>query len=350
MVTLIAGPSHTGKTALAQTLLERYRYPVLSLDLLKMGLIRSGQTELTPEDDDALVPYLWGIAAETIKTAIENGQNLIVEGCYIPFDWQSSFEARYLESIAYCCLVMSQDYLARHRADIRRFANIAESRLYDDIDFDELARDNERALAACRSKGLPFCLIDGEYRVAEWEVAPLSESGTKEAAVLFLETVHAVNSRDYAPLADQRMGAWGRGVAAGDKREARGRAHRRRARMRDPHRVRQPGRRRRRRHALRPQRPTAPRRRATRSARARSRCRRGRRKPDRRRRLPHRAAVLRAHGLFHRARADRRATRGRAEKLPDGEAALSGVTKRVANATKGHASCRIHNAERLNRM
>lgn len=214
MVILIAGPSHTGKTALAQTLLERYRYPVFSLDLLKMGLIRSGQTELTPEDDDALVPYLWGIAAETIKTAIENGQNLIVEGCYIPFDWQSSFEARYLESIAYCCLVMSQDYLARHHADIRRFANIAESRLYDDIDFDELARDNERALAACRSKGLPFCLIDGEYRVAEWEVAPLSERGTKEAAVLFLETVHAVNSRDYSP---SQISAWAPGDEASQR-------------------------------------------------------------------------------------------------------------------------------------
>lgn len=51
MIILITGASHTGKTALAQRLLERYRYPVLSLDLLKMGLIRSGQTSLTPEDD-----------------------------------------------------------------------------------------------------------------------------------------------------------------------------------------------------------------------------------------------------------------------------------------------------------
>ena len=61
MVILIGGASHTGKTLLAQKLLERYRYPVLSLDLLKMGLIRSGQTELTVEDDDLLAPYLWGI-------------------------------------------------------------------------------------------------------------------------------------------------------------------------------------------------------------------------------------------------------------------------------------------------
>lgn len=61
MIILITGASHTGKTLLAQKLMERYRYPVLSIDLLKMGLIRSGQTQLTPEDDELLTPYLWGI-------------------------------------------------------------------------------------------------------------------------------------------------------------------------------------------------------------------------------------------------------------------------------------------------
>ena len=53
MIFLIAGASHTGKTLLAQKLLEKYKYPYLSLDLLKMGLIRSGNTALTPEDDEA---------------------------------------------------------------------------------------------------------------------------------------------------------------------------------------------------------------------------------------------------------------------------------------------------------
>lgn len=83
MVILIAGTSHTGKTLLAQRLLEKYHYPYLSLDLLKMGLIRSGNTHLTPEDDQELGIYLWPIAREMIKTAIENRQNLIVEG--VPF-------------------------------------------------------------------------------------------------------------------------------------------------------------------------------------------------------------------------------------------------------------------------
>ena len=84
MIILIAGASHTGKTLLAQKMLEKYNYPYLSIDHLKMGLVRSGNTGLTPEDDDALTEYLWSIVREIVKTAIENRQNLIVEGCYIP--------------------------------------------------------------------------------------------------------------------------------------------------------------------------------------------------------------------------------------------------------------------------
>ena len=52
MIILIAGATHAGKTNLAQRLLEKYKYPYLSIDHLKMGLIRSGNTDLTPESDD----------------------------------------------------------------------------------------------------------------------------------------------------------------------------------------------------------------------------------------------------------------------------------------------------------
>ena len=101
MVFLIAGASHTGKTALAQKILERYGYPYLSIDHLKMGLIRSGYTDLTPEDDDKLVGYLWPIIREIVKTAIENRQNLVIEGCYIPFDWAADFDPFYRKDIRY---------------------------------------------------------------------------------------------------------------------------------------------------------------------------------------------------------------------------------------------------------
>ena len=76
MVVLITGASHTGKTLLAQRLLEKYKYPCFSIDHLKMGLIRSGQTTLTPLDDEALTHYLWPVVREIIKTAVENRQNL----------------------------------------------------------------------------------------------------------------------------------------------------------------------------------------------------------------------------------------------------------------------------------
>ena len=85
MVILITGATHTGKTFLAQRLLEKCNYPYFSIDHLKMGLIRSGNTHLTPMDDEELTLYLWPILREMIKTVIENRQNLIIEGCYIPF-------------------------------------------------------------------------------------------------------------------------------------------------------------------------------------------------------------------------------------------------------------------------
>ena len=119
MVVLITGSSHTGKTLLAQALLNKYQYPYLSIDLLKMGLIRSGNTNLTPADDQDLEAYLWPIVREIIKTAIENRQNLIVEGCYIPSDWKGDFSNEYLNEIRYFCLVMCKNYIKQHFSDIK---------------------------------------------------------------------------------------------------------------------------------------------------------------------------------------------------------------------------------------
>ena len=164
MVILIAGASHTGKTALAQKLLEKYHYPYLPMDHLKMGLIRSGNTALTPmSGDDALSAYLWPIVREMVKTAIENGQNLIVEGCYIPFDWEKDFEAEYLQSIRYCCLVMTRRYIRAHFADIVKYANVMENRLEDGCTMESVLADNERMLELAREHGVAYRLIDERY-------------------------------------------------------------------------------------------------------------------------------------------------------------------------------------------
>ena len=166
MVILIAGASHTGKTAYAQRLLEKYKYPYLSIDHLKMGLIRSGQTALTPMDDDKLTEYLWPIVREMVKTAIENRQNLIVEGCYIPFHWRMDFEEEYLKQIRYRCLVLSRGYIEEHFEDIRKFANVIEQRLDDsDLSKAELIAWNEYNLTQCKTYNCPYALVDGVYEL-----------------------------------------------------------------------------------------------------------------------------------------------------------------------------------------
>ena len=167
MIILVAGASHTGKTALAQKLLEKYKYPYLSIDHLKMGLIRSGNTKLTPMSDDyELTEYLWPIVREMIKTAIENKQNLIVEGCYIPFDWAADFEQEYLENIKYYCLVMSEKYIRNHFADIKKYANVIENRLDDECcTMESVLEDNAKVLSLAKTHNVNYILIEDEYEI-----------------------------------------------------------------------------------------------------------------------------------------------------------------------------------------
>ena len=167
MVILIMGASHTGKTALAQRLLEKYGYPYLSIDHLKMGLIRSGNTTLTPmSGDEALTDYLWPIVCGMIKTAIENKQNLIVEGCYIPFEWSKDFESEYLENIKYYCLVMSDKYIRNHFSDIKKYASVVENRMDDeDCTIESVLRDNGEILERCQDYKVNYLLIDDEYQI-----------------------------------------------------------------------------------------------------------------------------------------------------------------------------------------
>ena len=169
MIILITGASHTGKTALAQRLLEKYNYSYLSIDHLKMGLIRSGNTKLTPmNEDDELTAYLWPIVREIIKTAIENEQNLIVEGCYIPFDWEMDFEKEYLSSIRYYCLVMSADYIRSHFDTIKEYANVIEKRMDDEwCTMESVLEDNAKVLKLAQDNNVNYILIDDEYKIED---------------------------------------------------------------------------------------------------------------------------------------------------------------------------------------
>ncbi len=166
MIYLIGGPTHTGKTVLAQRILDAYRVPYLSMDHLKMGLIRSGQTGLTPMDGEALTEYLWPIVREMVKTAIENRQSMTVEGCYLPYTWARDFAPEYRKEIKGLFLIMSDDYIRTHFSDILAHANDIERRLDDSaLTRASLLRDNREALAQCQAHGAAYHLIDGEYAV-----------------------------------------------------------------------------------------------------------------------------------------------------------------------------------------
>ena len=164
MIILITGASHAGKTVLAQRMLEKYKYPYISIDHLKMGLIRSGYTSLTPEDDDELTGYLWPVVREMIKTAVENRQNLIVEGCYVPFDWRKDFDEQYLPSIRFICLAMSDKYIDTHFADIKAHASDIEARSDDSYcTVGQLKKDNHRFTEGFQKYGEKIAMIDGDY-------------------------------------------------------------------------------------------------------------------------------------------------------------------------------------------
>ncbi len=165
MVILIAGATHAGKTALAKKLLARSGIPYFSIDWLKMGLIRSGRTALTPEDDEALVGYLWPVVREMVRTVVENGQDLILEGCYIPLDWAGAFDEATRAQIRYVCLVLDEAYIRDNFALIAAQANVAERRLDDSgCTPAALLRDHRETLQQCRRHGLPFRCVSGDWQ------------------------------------------------------------------------------------------------------------------------------------------------------------------------------------------
>ncbi|MCI8806329.1 MAG: ATP-binding protein [Clostridiales bacterium] len=166
MVILIAGASYTGKTLLSQRLLEKYKFPCVSIDHIKMGLIRSGQTSLTVDDDKKLTDFLWIIIKEIIKTVIENKQNIIIEGCYIPFDWKNDFDCEYLKEIKYYCLIMSERYIKENFENIKKYSNIIENRIYDfSVDMETMIEKNDENLKLCEKYNNNYILIDEDYNI-----------------------------------------------------------------------------------------------------------------------------------------------------------------------------------------
>lgn len=167
MIILIGGSSHVGKTYISQKLLEKYKFPYLSLDHLKMGLIRSKMTDLTVNDDYEMRFFLFPIASEIIKTAIENKQNLIVEGCYIPGNWKEYFDEEYLKNIKCVFIVMSEKYLNQNISSVIDKANVIENRICDSVDKDRLITCSKRFKEDAINNGIPFIEINEEFNIED---------------------------------------------------------------------------------------------------------------------------------------------------------------------------------------
>lgn len=180
MIIIITGASHAGKTVLSQRMLERYHMPYLSIDHLKMGLIRSGNTTLTPMDDDKLTDYLWPIVREMIKTAIENDQNLIVEGCYVPFDWRKDFDEDYIPHIRFICLAMTDAYIDEHFESVLRHGSDVENRGDDSYcTAGWLKEENRKYAEGFPAAGETVTVIDGDYEKVIEKLLEETELWTK---------------------------------------------------------------------------------------------------------------------------------------------------------------------------
>jgi putative acetyltransferase len=168
MVILIGGVSCTGKTAMAQKLLEKYRIPYLSIDHIKMGLIRGNKyCDFTATDsEDELTNKLWPIVKGIIMTNIENGQHIIIEGCYLPPEHIRDFDPKYLEQIIALYIGFSNNYLEKcftsgiieHRSEIEQ----------KDFDGDYMNRDNfiklhNQLKKRCNKNNAEFFEINDDY-------------------------------------------------------------------------------------------------------------------------------------------------------------------------------------------
>ena len=99
-----------------------------------------------------------------VKTAVENEQNLIVEGCYIPFDWRQDFDEQYLTQIRFVCLAMTAKYIENHFDEIISHESEVEARLVEaDCTIAGLTADNKKYVDGFQKAGERVVIIDGDY-------------------------------------------------------------------------------------------------------------------------------------------------------------------------------------------
>lgn len=171
MIILIGGPSCTGKTLLAQRMLERYHMPYLSIDHLKMGLIRSGRCDFKVDDtDEKIASEMWPILKGMIMTCVENRQHMIIEGCYFLPELIRSLDASYLREVHLFYLIFKADYIRRHfESKIITHRSVIEQRLYDETrPLTQVIAEHEKIRQLCLLNDVTYFEIEDDY---ETEIA-----------------------------------------------------------------------------------------------------------------------------------------------------------------------------------
>lgn len=219
MILLIGGDSHTGKTLLAQRMMERYKIPYSSLDHLKMGLVRGypacGFT--SNDSDDVIADAMWGVVKGMIDTCLENGQHLILEGCYLPPERVAPLVG---EEVLAVYLGLSEAYIRQNFDQIYAFENVIERRcIPDGRTVQDLIDANRTVRQACLGAGLPYyeIMVDYEREIDAVQrdickkilrLHPYHSTDIAPIAQLFYDTVHTVNAGDYT---HPQLDAWANG-------------------------------------------------------------------------------------------------------------------------------------------
>jgi putative acetyltransferase len=168
MIILIGGVTCTGKTVMAQKLLEKYKVPYLSIDHIKMGLIRGSKyCDFSVTDSDKELTYkLWPIVKGIIMTNIENGQHIIIEGCYLPQEHINDFEPNYLKEIIAFYMGFSKDYIEKYfDSGIIKHRNKIEQKIFDEnyMNKDNFIKLHLQVKELCIKNNAKFFEISNDY-------------------------------------------------------------------------------------------------------------------------------------------------------------------------------------------
>ncbi|MDR1450922.1 MAG: hypothetical protein LBI57_01105 [Helicobacteraceae bacterium] len=170
MVILIGGAGCTGKTLMAQKLLEKYKFPYLSIDHIKMGIYRGRfNCGFTPESEDEIITEkIWPIIKGIIMTNIETGQNIIIEGCYFPESLEKELDKRYLSETIIFNIIFSEEYIRNNLLEkIIKNRNIIENRGYEfDNSNEEVSKyifENKNGKGKCKKNNTKYFEIKENY-------------------------------------------------------------------------------------------------------------------------------------------------------------------------------------------